>query len=73
MNDNVFLILDTVTDTFFLFVAMVRARLPSNSAVVEDEKLTLHCIVVGTDPEIKWTIHGTSPEESMIVQFGTLL
>lgn len=38
--------------------AMVRARLPANSAVVEDEKLTLHCQVVGTDPEIQWTIHG---------------
>lgn len=40
------------------FLAMIRAKLPDNTAVVEGEKLTLHCIVVGTDPEITWTIHG---------------
>lgn len=37
---------------------MIRARLPANTAVIEEEKLTLHCVVVGTDPDITWTIHG---------------
>ncbi|GAB0096788.1 hypothetical protein DMENIID0001_123540 [Sergentomyia squamirostris] len=37
-------------------VANVAVKLPSNTAVVEGEKLAIQCIVVGTDPIINWTI-----------------
>lgn len=37
---------------------MIRTKLAAHTAVVEGEKLTLHCVVFGTDPEITWTIHG---------------
>jgi hypothetical protein len=31
-------------------------KLPSSSAVVEGEKLTIQCTVVGTDPKIIWRV-----------------
>ncbi|KAM7353034.1 immunoglobulin domain-containing protein Bsg isoform 2-T12 [Cochliomyia hominivorax] len=35
-------------------VANVVVRVPSNSGVVEGEKLTIICTVVGTDPKLSW-------------------
>lgn len=39
-------------------------QLNHNQAVVEGEKLKLHCIAYGTDPEIKWVIDDQVYEES---------
>lgn len=36
------------------FLANVVVRVPSNTGVVEGEKLTIVCIVVGTDPKLSW-------------------
>lgn len=43
---------------FFLFIktAEIALKLPTNTAVVEGEKLTIHCLVIGTDPIIVWTV-----------------
>lgn len=30
--------------------------MPPDIAVVEGEKLKIHCLAMGTDPEITWTI-----------------
>ncbi|TMW51270.1 hypothetical protein DOY81_003656, partial [Sarcophaga bullata] len=35
-------------------IANVVVRVPSNSGVVEGEKLTIECTVVGTDPKLSW-------------------
>lgn len=37
-------------------VARVVVRVPSNTGVVEGEKLTIICAVVGTDPQLSWSI-----------------
>ncbi|XP_067623716.1 uncharacterized protein Bsg isoform X2 [Eurosta solidaginis] len=37
-------------------VARVVVRVPSNTGVVEGEKLSIACISVGTDPQISWKI-----------------
>lgn len=31
-------------------------KMPDDVAVVEGEKLKIHCLAQGTDPQIKWTI-----------------
>lgn len=40
-----------------LFAAKVSVRVPSNTGVVEGEKLTITCIVAGTLPTVEW-VHG---------------
>ena len=37
-------------------VARVVVRVPSNTGVVEGEKLTIVCTVVGTEPQLSWSI-----------------
>lgn len=44
----------------FNVYANVAVRVPSNTGVVEGEKLTIHCLAVGTDPSITWTIAGNT-------------
>lgn len=39
-------------------VARVVVRVPSNTGVVEGEKLTIICSVVGTNPQLSWSIVG---------------
>lgn len=42
---------------FFNFLANVYFKqMADNTAVVEGEKLTIHCIAFGTDPEIYWVV-----------------
>lgn len=41
-------------------VAEIALKLPTNTAVVEGEKLTIHCLVIGTDPIITWTVGNES-------------
>ncbi|XP_070067878.1 basigin isoform X2 [Drosophila takahashii] len=36
-------------------IARVVVRVPSNTAVVEGEKMSVTCTVVGTDPQLTWT------------------
>ncbi|XP_016932696.3 uncharacterized protein Bsg isoform X1 [Drosophila suzukii] len=36
-------------------IARVVVRVPSNTAVVEGEKMSVSCTVVGTDPQLTWT------------------
>ncbi|XP_017068449.1 neuroplastin isoform X2 [Drosophila eugracilis] len=36
-------------------IARVMVRVPSNTAVVEGEKMSVTCTVVGTDPQLSWT------------------
>ncbi|XP_017060423.2 basigin isoform X2 [Drosophila ficusphila] len=36
-------------------IARVIVRVPSNTAVVEGEKMSVTCSVVGTDPQLSWT------------------
>ncbi|XP_059618392.1 uncharacterized protein LOC132262916 isoform X2 [Phlebotomus argentipes] len=52
-------------------VANVYVKLPSNMAVIEGEKLQIQCIVVGTNPEINWTIldNITSPEANSKISY----
>ncbi|XP_055839068.1 uncharacterized protein LOC129907052 [Episyrphus balteatus] len=38
----------------FRVVAKIVVRVPSNSGVVEGEKLSIHCVVAGTDPRLYW-------------------
>lgn len=38
-------------------IANILVRVPSNSGVVEGEKLTIQCTVVGTDPKLSWAFH----------------
>uniref|UniRef100_U5EQY7 Putative basigin n=1 Tax=Corethrella appendiculata TaxID=1370023 RepID=U5EQY7_9DIPT len=45
-------------------IANVAVKLPSNSPVVEGEKLTITCIVVGTDPELSWRVGNETYSES---------
>jgi len=44
----------TVQRKEFLAAAFLVARLPSNTNVVEGEKLTIHCVAIGTEPQIYW-------------------
>jgi len=39
-------------------VAHVIVRVPSNTHVVEGEKMSIVCTVLGTDPQLSWTIGG---------------
>lgn len=41
---------------FIIAAKMYFKQIPHNAAVVEGEKLKLHCIAYGTDPKIKWII-----------------
>ncbi|KAI8125053.1 Basigin [Lucilia cuprina] len=50
--------------------AKIAVRVPSNMGVVEGEKLTIICTVVGTDPKLSWTfrnltINSTSQHYSL--------
>ncbi|XP_055916441.1 titin-like [Eupeodes corollae] len=38
----------------FRVAAKIVVRVPSNSGVVEGEKLSIHCVVAGTDPQLYW-------------------
>lgn len=42
--------------SFSVQIAEIALKLPTNTAVVEGEKLTIHCLVIGTDPIIVWTV-----------------
>lgn len=45
-------------------VAKVAVRVPSNTGVVEGEKLSIHCTVIGTNPEITWQVGNRTLTES---------
>ncbi|KAJ6633716.1 Basigin, partial [Pseudolycoriella hygida] len=49
---------------FNVVAKMYFKQIPHSTAVVEGEKLKLHCIAYGTDPEIKWVIGDEVYEES---------
>lgn len=40
----------------FIAAKVYFKQISHSAAVVEGEKLKLHCIAYGTDPEIKWVI-----------------
>ncbi|KAH8240972.1 hypothetical protein KR026_009555, partial [Drosophila bipectinata] len=39
----------------FNVIAKVAVRVPSNTAVVEGEKMSITCVVVGTEPQLSWS------------------
>ncbi|KAG4073086.1 hypothetical protein HA402_009505 [Bradysia odoriphaga] len=49
---------------FNVAAKMYFKQLNHNQAVVEGEKMKLHCIAYGTEPEIKWVIENEVYEES---------
>lgn len=50
-------------------IANVAVKLPSNSGVVEGEKLKLHCLTAGTEVTVKWTL----PNNTTIADYKELV